>query len=43
LFDLTFPHGPEFPLDDDMIAELADHPGELPTSAEHFLDLLPDA
>jgi hypothetical protein len=42
LFDLTEPDGPQFPLDDDIVAELADYPGELPTSAEHFVDLLPD-
>jgi hypothetical protein len=39
---LTTPDGPHFPLDDDLIAALQDYPGELPTSAEHFVALLPD-
>ena len=42
LFAMTFPYGPEFPLDGDIIAELEDYPGEMPTSPEHFVDLLPD-
>jgi hypothetical protein len=37
--DLTLPDGPEFPLDEDILAELDDYPGEMPTS-EHFVDLL---
>jgi hypothetical protein len=43
LFDMTFPYGPEFPLDGDTVADLSDHPGELPTSAKHFCALLSDA
>jgi hypothetical protein len=41
LFDLSLPDGPSFPLDEDTVAELAPYPGDLPTSAEHFCDLLP--
>ena len=42
LLRLTEPYGPEFPLDPEIIEELEDYPGELPTSPEHFINLLPD-
>lgn len=42
LEQMTDPFGPDFPLDEDILAELDEHPGELPTSAEHYIDLLSD-
>ena len=42
LEQLTEPYGPSFPLDDDLVAELEQYPGEMPTSAQHFIALLPD-
>jgi len=41
LEQLTDPYGPSFPLDDDMLAELAPYPGPVPRSASEFLALLP--
>jgi hypothetical protein len=32
--------GPEFPLDEDLVAELAPYPGELPQDSDHYWDLL---
>lgn len=40
LRELTRPFGPEFPLDDDVLAELDPYDGEAPTSAEHYVALL---
>lgn len=39
---MTEPNWPDFPLDDDVIDQLAEYPGDLPTTFEHFVDLLPD-
>lgn len=41
LFEMSLPEGPEFPLDEGIIEELEGYPGELPTSAQHFGELLP--
>ena len=40
LRELTRPFGPEFPLDEDLRAELDPYEGEEPTSAEHYVELL---
>lgn len=40
LFQLTDGVRPEFPLDEEIVARLADYPGELPRSSRHWLDLL---
>lgn len=40
LHEMCDPYGPEFPLDDDMLAELEPYPGEVPTSPQHFLALM---
>jgi hypothetical protein len=36
----TDPYLPEFPLDEDTLAELEPYPGELPTSDQHYCALL---
>jgi hypothetical protein len=41
LDEMTFPFGPTFPLDEDIVANLAPYPGELPRSAAHYRRLLP--
>jgi hypothetical protein len=40
LEELTDPTGPDFPLDPDLVAELDAYPGDLPTSPEHYVELL---
>jgi len=37
---MTDPDGPDFPLDADVIEELEHYDGPMPTSPEHFIDLL---
>jgi hypothetical protein len=41
LFEMSLPDGPEFPLDEDILDELEGYPGELPTTAQRFCELLP--
>ena len=42
LEELTDPYGPTWPLDEDILAELEDHPGPVPKNAQHYIRLLPD-
>ncbi len=37
---LTDPFGPEFPLDEDLQANLAVYPGPMPRSVRHYMRLL---
>lgn len=34
------PYGPDFPLDGDIVHELEQYPGEMPTNEGHFVRLL---
>lgn len=42
LLKLTSPYGLKFPLDEDIVADLQNFPGEMPRSARHWIRLLPD-